>query len=76
MNPPSEAVIAFYKRFAEDAPQLIHRVLIADKQTPVSAYTRLVTGKPNSSLLESVKGGKIRGRLLVIGMAPDLKSRD
>ena len=72
MNAPSEAFIAFSERFAEGAPQLISRVLIADTQTPVSAYMRLASGKPNSFLLESVEGGEIRGRFSVIGMAPDL----
>lgn len=38
MNAPSEAFIAFSERFAEGAPQLISRVLIADNtQKPVSA---------------------------------------
>ena len=64
--------MAFSERFAEGAPQLISRVLIADTQTPVSAYMRLASGKPNSFLLESVEGGEIRGRFSVIGMAPDL----
>jgi len=72
MKAPSEAFIAFSERFAEGAPQLISRVLIADTQTPVSAYMRLASGKPNSFLLESVEGGEIRGRFSVIGMAPDL----
>ena len=72
MNAPSEAFIAFSERFAVGAPQLISRVLIADTQTPVSAYMRLASGKPNSFLLESVEGGEIRGRFSVIGMAPDL----
>ena len=48
MNAPSEAFVAFSERFAEGAPQLISRVLIADTQTPVSAYMRLASGKPNS----------------------------
>ena len=61
MNAPSEAFIAFSGRFAEGAPQLISRVLIAVTQTPVSAYMRLASGKPNSWLLESIDGEEIRG---------------
>ena len=54
MNAPSEAFIASSERFAECATQLIPRVLIADTQTPVSAYMRLVSDKPNSCLLKAV----------------------
>ncbi len=52
--------------------QLVHRVLVADTQTPVSAYLKLAGEQANSFLLESVEGGEVRGRFSVIGMAPDL----
>ena len=52
--------------------RLVHRVLVADTQTPVSAYLKLAGGKPNCFLLESVEGGEIRGRFSVIGLEPDL----
>ncbi len=52
--------------------QLVHRALVADTQTPVSAYLKLAVGKPNSFLLESVEGGEVRGRFSVIGLDPDL----
>ena len=48
------------------------RELVADTQTPVSAYLRLAAGKRNTFLLESVEGGEIRGRFSIIGLAPDL----
>ena len=53
-------------------PQLVARELVADTQTPVSAYLRLAAGKRNTFLLESVEGGEIRGRFSIIGLAPDL----
>ena len=52
--------------------QLVHRVLVADTQTPVSAYLKLAGNKPNCFLLESVEGGEVRGRFSVIGLDPDL----
>ena len=52
--------------------QLVHRVLVADTQTPVSAYLKLAGDKPNCFLLESVEGGEVRGRFSVIGLEPDL----
>ena len=72
MTTTSAAFDAFSARFDNGEPQLISRVLIADTQTPVSAYLKLASGKPHSFLLESVEGGEIRGRFSVIGMAPDL----
>ncbi|MEC8146354.1 MAG: anthranilate synthase component I [Pseudomonadota bacterium] len=63
---------AFAKGFAGGAPQLVSRELVADTQTPVSAYLRLAAGSRNTFLLESVEGGEIRGRFSVIGLSPDL----
>lgn len=53
MNAPSEAFIAFSERFAEGAPQLISRVLIADTQTPVSDYMWPASDKTNNCLLKA-----------------------
>ena len=63
---------SFAAGFAAGMPQLVHRVLVADTQTPVSAYLKLAGDKPNCFLLESVEGGEVRGRFSVIGLAPDL----
>ena len=62
----------FAKGFATGTPQLVARELVADTQTPVSAYLRLAVGSRNTFLLESVEGGEIRGRFSIIGLAPDL----
>ena len=62
----------FADGFAGGGPQLVARELVADTQTPVSAYLRLAAGRRNTFLLESVEGGEIRGRFSIIGLAPDL----
>jgi anthranilate synthase component 1 len=65
-----------YARFAEGLAagngQLLWRERVADLDTPVGAYLRLVQGRPNAFLLESVEGGAARGRYSAIGFAPDL----
>ena len=63
---------SFSAGFAGGTPQLVARELVADTQTPVSAYLRLAAGSRNTFLLESVEGGEIRGRFSIIGLAPDL----
>ena len=63
---------AFAAGFASGAPQLVSRELVADTQTPVSAYLKLAADQKHSFLLESVEGGEVRGRFSVIGLAPDL----
>ena len=67
-----DAYEAFAAGFDTGTPQLVARELVADTQTPVSAYLRLAAGKRNTFLLESVEGGEIRGRFSIIGLAPDL----
>jgi anthranilate synthase component 1 len=46
--------------------------LVADLETPVSAFLKIAGGRPMSFLLESVEGGAVRGRYSVIGLDPDL----
>jgi anthranilate synthase component I len=53
-------------------PQLVWTKLVADLETPVSAYLKLADGRPNSFLLESVEGGSVRGRYSIIGFKPDV----
>ena len=67
-----DAFEAFASGFGTGRPQLVSRELVADTQTPVSAYLRLAAGRRNTFLLESVEGGEIRGRFSIIGLAPDL----
>ena len=63
---------AFVERYDAGAPQVVFTRLVADLETPVSAYLKLAADKPMSFLLESVEGGAARGRYSVIGLEPDL----
>ena len=46
--------------------------LVADLETPVSAFLKLAEGRDNAFLFESVQGGEARGRYSIIGLKPDL----
>jgi anthranilate synthase component 1 len=63
---------AFAKVHDRGKPQLVWTTLVADLETPVSAYLKLADGRPNSFLLESVEGGSVRGRYSIIGFKPDV----
>jgi anthranilate synthase component 1 len=52
-------------------PQLAWTTLVADLETPVSAFLKLSGGRPHSFLLESVEGGAVRGRYSILGFMPD-----
>ena len=58
MAPASAAFENFSAKFTAGAIQLVHRVLVADTQTPVSAFLKLADGQKNCFLLESVEGGE------------------
>jgi len=63
---------AFAAAHARGEPQVVWTSLVADLETPVSAFLKIASGKPMSFLLESVEGGEVRGRYSVIGLEPDL----
>ena len=67
---PSE--IAFAERYGRGEAQVVWTTLVADLETPVSAFLKLGGGKAMSFLLESVEGGAVRGRYSIIGLEPDL----
>ena len=67
---PSGSVFA--DRYARREAQVAWTTLVADLETPVSAFLKIAGGKPMSFLLESVEGGAVRGRYSVIGLEPDL----
>ena len=52
--------------------QVLFRERVADLDTPVGAFQRLVQGRPNAFLLESVEGGATRARFTSLGFEPDL----
>jgi anthranilate synthase component I len=67
----------FAARYAAGAPQVVWTTLVADLETPVSAFLKVAGARRNSSLpmsflLESVEGGAVRGRYSIIGLDPDV----
>src|SRR5215813_8053424 len=67
---PSAA--AFSRCYTRGEAQVAWTTLVADLETPVSAFLKVAGGKPMSFLFESVEGGAVRGRYSVIGLEPDL----
>ncbi len=63
---------AFRTVYAAGKPQIVHATLVADLDTPVSAWLKLGLDDPHAFLLESVQGGEVRGRYSIIGLNPDL----
>lgn len=63
---------AFAARYARGEAQVVWTALVADLETPVSAFIKIAGGKPMSFLLESVEGGDTRGRYSIIGLDPDV----
>ncbi|HTT99501.1 MAG TPA: anthranilate synthase component I [Rhizomicrobium sp.] len=63
---------AFARAYDGGQPQALYTRLIADLETPVSAFLKLGEGRDNAFLFESVQGGETRGRYSIIGLKPDL----
>jgi len=74
---------SFAARYSAGEPQVVWTKLVADLETPVSAYLKVAgdRSKKNSAskissamsfLLESVEGGAARGRYSILGLDPDL----
>ena len=65
-----------FERFAEayeaGRAQVISTSLVADLETPVSAFLKLADGRAFSFLFESVEGGSTIGRYSFLGLKPDL----
>ena len=66
------AADAFAARYGRGEPQVVWTTLVADLETPVSAFLKVAGGRPISFLFESVEGGAVRGRYSMIGLDPDL----
>ena len=60
---------------APAAPLVRHITLDADTETPVSAWLKLAREGRGDFLLESVEGGRTRGRYSLIGLDADLAFR-
>jgi len=69
---PAPDYAAFARAYESGRPQALHTRLIADLETPVSAFLKLGEGRDNAFLFESVQGGETRGRYSIIGLKPDL----
>jgi len=75
----------FAARYAAGVAQVVWTTLVADLETPVSAFLKVTAARPDPSpakrsrgasfLLESVEGGAVRGRYSIIGLEPDLVLR-
>jgi anthranilate synthase component 1 len=63
---------AFEAAYARGAAQVVWTTLVADLETPVSAFLKVANDRPMSFLLESVEGGAVRGRYSIIGLDPDV----
>jgi len=68
-SPGLESFVAAYDA---GRPQVLSTRLIADLETPVSAYMKLCGERPYSALFESVEGGTTIGRYSFIVTRPDL----
>ena len=53
----------------------VYKTVMADLETPVSAYLKVAAGRPYSFLLESVEGGERLGRYTYVGADPFLVAR-
>src|SRR5580700_6690556 len=69
IEPSAEAFAACYGR---GAAQVVWTTLVADLDTPVSAFLKTGADRKLSFLLESVEGGAVRGRYSIIGLDPDV----
>jgi anthranilate synthase component 1 len=65
----------FAARYAAGEPQVVSTTLVADLETPVSAFLKIAGSRPLSFLLESVEDGAVRGRYSIIGLEPDVVFR-
>jgi anthranilate synthase component 1 len=67
---------AFQPRYVGGEPCLLVTRLIADLETPVSAFLKLSAARQGRCfLLESIEGGVSRGRYSMIGLDPDVVFR-
>lgn len=63
---------SFQTAYEAQKSQVLFTHLVADLDTPVSAYIKLADQEQYSFLLESVEGGETRGRYSIIGIRPDM----
>lgn len=66
---------AFLAATGGTRPMAVYRDVLADIETPLSAYWKLAWDEPHSFLLESVTGGEHLARYSMIGVRPRLVLR-
>jgi anthranilate synthase component 1 len=66
------SAVQFASDYGEGRGQIVWTRMVADLETPVSAWLKLGSGEAFSFLFESVQGGETRGRYSIIGVKPDL----
>jgi anthranilate synthase component I len=66
------AAASFAQTYEAGHAQVAWTTLVADLETPVSAFLKVASRRPLSFLLESVEGGATRGRYSIIGLDPDV----
>jgi len=62
----------FIEGLNQKKPQILTRDLNADVETPISCLLKLKKNQKYSFLLESVEGGRLRGRYSLLGCDPDI----
>ncbi len=62
----------FSENFESEKTQLVWSWIVADTETPISAYLKLCADQQYSFLFESVEGGNTLGRYTILGFDPDL----
>lgn len=60
----------FLAKTRDGRPMPVYRDILADLETPLSAYWKLASSETYSFLLESVTGGEQLGRYSIIGVRP------
>ena len=63
---------AFEAGYERGEAQVLWTSLVADLETPVSAFLKLAQDRPNAFLFESVEGGANIGRYSFLGCKPDV----
>ena len=69
---PTPAFEDFARLYDAKRAQVVWTTLVADLETPVSAFMKLTNGRANSFLFESVEGGAVIGRYSFLGIKPDI----
>jgi len=62
----------FEKNYNQKKSQIISKEFVGDLETPISTLLKLSVNQKYSFLLESVEGGKQRGRFSLLGIDPDI----